>query len=119
MRIDGNGPTYVYALAADPSRAIIMAGHAGNGAYWIDDINGRWASTTYYRDLPQSITLRNYNSPLDSRLDSVAWGPLFGTLQSYPDLTAATRQNGFSYNFPAIAATASGRSRCRPRAMRR
>ena len=100
VRIDGNGPTYVYALAADPSRAIIMAGHAGNGAYWIDDINGRWASTTYYRDLPQSITLRNYNSPLDSRLDSVAWGPLFGTLQSYPDLTAATRQNGFSYNFP-------------------
>lgn len=100
VRIDGNGPTHVYALAADPERAIIMAGHAGNGGYWIDDINGRWASTTYYRDLPQSISLRNYNAPLESRLDTISWRPLFGTLEGYPDLTPAVRQAGFSYNFP-------------------
>ncbi|MCM1028991.1 MAG: alkaline phosphatase family protein [Pseudoflavonifractor sp.] len=100
VRIDGNGPTHVYALAADPSLAIIMAGHAANGGYWIDDINGRWASTTYYRDLPQSISLRNYNTPLDKRLDSIAWTPLFGTLQGYPDLTPAMKQAGFRYTFP-------------------
>lgn len=101
VRIDGNGPTHVYALSADPEKAIIMAGHAGNGGYWIDDINGRWASTTYYRDLPQSISLRNYNSPLDRRLDSIAWTPIFGTLEGYPDLTPATRAAGFNYKFPA------------------
>lgn len=100
VRIDGNGPTHVYALAADPSRAIIMAGHAGNGGYWIDDISGRWASTTYYRDLPQSISMRNYNSPIEQRLDTAAWTPLFGTLEGYPDLTPATRRAGFRYTFP-------------------
>lgn len=100
VRIDGNGPTHVYALAADPSLAIIMAGHAGNGAYWIDDINGRWASTTYYGDEPQTVTLRNYNSPIENRLDTMSWTPLFGSLESYPDLTPATRQNGFTYYFP-------------------
>lgn len=100
VRIDGNGPTHVYALAADPERAIIMAGHAGNGGYWIDDLSGRWASTTYYRDLPQSLTLRNYNSPLDHRLDTISWSPLAGTLAGYPDLTPAMRQAGFNYTFP-------------------
>ncbi len=100
VKIEGNGPTFVYALAADPSLAIIMAGHAGDGGYWIDDINGRWASTTYYRDLPQSVSMRNYSSPLENRLDTEMWTPLLGTLEDYPDLTPATRQTGFYYQFP-------------------
>lgn len=100
VRIDGNGPTHAYAIAADPSRAIIMAGHAGNGAFWIDDINGRWASTTYYRDLPQSISLRNYSNALEDRLDTITWTPLLGSLREYPDLTPAMREAGFKYTFP-------------------
>ncbi|MDE7407995.1 MAG: alkaline phosphatase family protein, partial [Muribaculaceae bacterium] len=45
IRMDNGGLGNVHAIAPDASMAIIMAGHAGNSAFWISDVDGRWATT--------------------------------------------------------------------------
>ncbi len=80
----------VYAIGADPQMALVAAGHAANGAYWIYDHTGNWASTTYYKEMPASVSNRNYLTPLHSRLDTIKWTPS-STRQLSADLTRRTQ----------------------------
>lgn len=98
IAIDGAGVAAVYAIAPDAQQAIIMAGHAGNSAFWIDDNTGKWATTTYYRDVPRSITQRNYNHSISARIDTMQWRPAL-PLSSYPGLPAQKRMYDFNHKF--------------------
>ena len=71
LRIDAGGLGYVYAIAPNAPEAIIMGGHAGNSAFWINDVTGKWATTTYYKDLPTPPQTINHREPTDSRLDTL------------------------------------------------
>lgn len=75
LRIAEGGVNKVHSIAPDASTAIIMAGHAGSSAAWINDRTGKWASTTYYTDLPTSIRNVNHIKPLANRLDTLSWTP--------------------------------------------
>lgn len=99
ISIDGAGLAAVYSIAPDPQQAIIMAGHAGSSAFWINDNTGKWATTTYYRESPAHITQRNYNHSITSRLDTMQWKPML-PLSSYPGLPAQKRQFDFKHTFP-------------------
>ena len=99
VAIDGGGLTSVYAVSPDAQQAIIMAGHAGNCALWINDTDGKWSSTAYYRDFPQFITRRNRDLPLTARLDTLSWRPLLN-VDRYPGIPAQKRHYPFRYTFP-------------------
>lgn len=75
VKLDANGLGNVHAIAPDPVQAVISAGHAGNSAAWISDSSGKWASTTYYKDLPTPLSSLNHRNPLSSRLDTLSWLP--------------------------------------------
>lgn len=98
LRIDGGGAGYAHALSPDASRAIIMAGHAGNSAFWINDANGNWATTTHYREVPTAVTARNYSSPLSLRIDTMSWAPAL-PLDTYPGLPPHKRHYPFRHTF--------------------
>lgn len=76
VAIDGVGLGAVYSISPDPMQAIIMAGHAGSSAFWISDETGKWATTTYYKEVPACISRINYSTPLSERLDTMVWTPL-------------------------------------------
>ncbi len=99
IRIDGGGIGSVYAIAPDASQSIVMAGHAGNSAFWINDVTGKWATTTHYKDVPGPITARNFVAPLSTRLDTLTWRPSM-TLDNYPDLPAYKKYYPFRHTFP-------------------
>lgn len=99
VAIDGGGLTSVYAIAPDAQQAIIMAGHAGNCALWINDTDGKWSSTAYYRDFPQFVTNRNRQNPLSARLDTLSWKPALD-LSRYPGIAPQKRHYPFRYTFP-------------------
>lgn len=99
VAIDGAGLGAVYAISADPQQAIIMAGHAGNSAVWINDNTGKWASSAYYSDMPQVLSQRNYKSDLASRIDTIQWKPMHA-LDSYKGVPAQKRYYPFRYTFP-------------------
>lgn len=50
----------VYSIAPEREAAVLLAGHAADGAIWIDDETGYWCSSTYYK-LPIANWLAEYN----------------------------------------------------------
>jgi hypothetical protein len=74
-RIAGAGITLSYSIAPDAEQAIILAGHAANGAVWIDDNTANWASSTFYKDFPTPAAASNRMNPLKARLDTISWSP--------------------------------------------
>ena len=88
----------VHALAASPEQALALAGHAANSAFWINDKSGKWATTTYYKDVPQVVQTANYSSPLSSRIDTMTWRPAWQVLK-YPSISRQTAYYPFSHTF--------------------
>lgn len=100
LKIDGENIGAVYSLSADSQQAIIMAGHAGNSAFWINENTGKWSTSTYYKDLPSAITKRNYENPISSRLRSMRWQPSLD-INKYLGISDIKREYPFSYIFPS------------------
>lgn len=98
IRMDNNGIGYVYSIAPDAQQAIIMAGHAANGAFWINDTNGKWASSTFYKDFPAAVQNRNYNNRLEFRIDTLKWTPAIN-INDYPDIPLHRTFYPFKYTF--------------------
>lgn len=99
LAVDGVGLSSIYSIAPDAMQSIIMAGHAGNSAFWISDENGKWATTTYYKDVPNCISQINYRSPLSARLDTMVWVPSH-PLDSYDGVPAQKKYIPFRHSFP-------------------
>lgn len=99
LRID-NELGSVHAISCDAQQAIIMAGHAANSAFWISDLTGNWASSTYYKLVPPTVSSRNYKMSLPARLDTMAWKPSL-PLESYYDLPSYKKYYPFRYTYPA------------------
>lgn len=98
VAVDGGGFSGIYAVAADPQQALVMAGHAGTGAAWINDNTGNWATTTYYKELPTMLSARNYGFPLASRIDTMQWKPSID-MEDFIGLSAQKRKYPFRYTF--------------------
>ena len=47
MKLSSDGAAIVYSFAADRESAILSAGHAANGAYWLDN-DGQWCTSSWY-----------------------------------------------------------------------
>src|SRR5450755_2266727 len=60
MKLATGGKARVFAISLKDRAAVLPAGFAGDGAYWIDPKSGDWITSTYYRpDLPEWV--RNFN----------------------------------------------------------
>ena len=97
--MSGNGLTRVYALSPDAQQALIMAGHAGTSACWLNENNGNWATTTYYKSMPSAASLRNYSNSVGSRLDTLQWRPMLAP-EKYPSYSSGKKSVAFRHNFP-------------------
>lgn len=100
LAIDGAGLAAVYSIAGTPQQAVILAGHAGNSAVWLNANTGKWASSAYYGDMPLSASQRNHRQTLTQRVDTMQWKPALD-LKRYPGIPAHKRQYAFRYTFPS------------------
>ncbi len=98
VRLASEGSGQVCSVAADAQLAILMAGHAANSATWINPSDGNWASTTYYRDFPSVVQMRNRNKGLLARLDTLSWQPLL-EFARYRPYISSKRTTPFRYTF--------------------
>ena len=48
LKVSSHGAAIIWSVAASKECAILSAGHAADGALWIDDNNTRWRTSTYY-----------------------------------------------------------------------
>ena len=61
LKIATKGTSIIYSIAKDKEAAILSAGHAADGAFWINDKNGTWTTSTYYSKGAHAL-IRTYNS---------------------------------------------------------
>lgn len=99
VRISGGGVNRVFSIAASPTQAIVLGGHSANAALWLNAETGAWATSTFYKDLPTSVSHRNRLRPLSARLDTMQWTPL-GRAEDYPGLPEHITHYPFRYVFP-------------------
>lgn len=60
LRISNNFQSKVISVSLDPVASVISSGHTANAAYWYDDNNGKWITSSFYVDsLPQWVNELN------------------------------------------------------------
>lgn len=55
LKVATNGLAKVYGVAAEKDAAVLAVGHAADGAFWIDERNGRWRTSPYYPQTAQKL----------------------------------------------------------------
>lgn len=98
LKIATLGKGQVYAVAPFRDAAVLCAGHAGNGAFWINDMTGKWAGTTYYSEFPWWANQYNDGNAADSRIETMVWTPLQPE-GSYKNMTIERFNETFRHKF--------------------
>jgi len=55
LKMATRGVAKVYGVAAEKDAAVLAAGHAADGAFWLDERMGRWTTSTYYPATAQKL----------------------------------------------------------------
>jgi hypothetical protein len=95
LKIASQGKSEVYAVAPNAAEAIISGGKYANGAFWLDDYNGKWATSTYYKNVPWYIDRYNASEAIGNYPEKV-WTQSYSHYVGFP---YSTRTTPFSYNF--------------------
>ncbi len=98
LMIASQGVAEVYSIAPTREMAILGAGHAAKGAFWMNDETGKWSGSTYYGNFPSWVTTYNDREGLDFRIGNLSWGPYL-PVTMYKYLTSETKQVTFKHNF--------------------
>lgn len=75
LKIATRNRALVYAIAPFREAAILSAGHAGTGAFWLNERTGKWCSTTYYNEFPWWLSQYNEKQSPDYRIRDMVWTP--------------------------------------------
>lgn len=100
LMVATQGGAEVYSIAPTREMAVLAAGHAAKGAFWINDDTGKWSGSTFYGSFPNWVTSYNDREGLDFRIDNVAWAPYL-PVTSYRFVTSAAKQVSFKHDFSA------------------
>lgn len=99
LKVASKGKSLVYSIAPEAENAIISAGHVADGAFWLDDYNGKWATTTFYKTIPPYVDKLNIGqTSLSQRLPSLVYEPLM-IADKYSALPYVVDKKPFKYTF--------------------
>lgn len=100
LKVATNGKAIVFSIAPFRDAAILSAGHAADGAIWIDDTNGHWCSSTYYFQSGTSW-LQAFNSihSLSNIVDRLQWQPINQLSGNFSYFMTGGMQKPFKHNF--------------------
>lgn len=98
LTIATQGVAEVYSIAPTREMAVLSAGHASKGAFWINDETGKWSGTTYYGTFPSWVSSYNDRQGLDFRIGEMVWGPYL-PVTAYKYLTSESKQITFKHKF--------------------
>ncbi len=99
LKVATEGKAIVYAIAPTRDAAILTAGHAADGAIWIDDASGRWCSSSYYgAALPAWVSVLNGNAPA-SRIGGLTWKPSSDLVGNFSYFLSGGMKKPFAHRF--------------------
>ena len=100
LKVSTAGKAVVFAIAPFKDAAILSAGHAANGALWIDDINGMWCSSSYYyKSLPGWVQSYNTLQAPINDLRNTTWEPINELVGNFSYFMQTGLQTPFKHTF--------------------
>lgn len=99
LKMASLGKSVIYSIAPERDAAILLAGHAADGAIWIDDMTGLWCSSEYYK-MPAAKWLAEYNkSHALTDEKTTVWQPYSERSGSVSYFMGSGMQKPFSHKF--------------------
>ncbi|NPD91269.1 alkaline phosphatase family protein [Xylanibacter muris] len=100
LKVATAGKAVVFSVAPFRDAAVFSAGHAANGAIWIDDNSGYWCTSEYYGNKVSSwISSYNSVSSPRSRIDNRTWEPENRLSGNFSYFLSGGMQKPFSHKF--------------------
>jgi len=99
LKVATEGKALVYAIAPTREAAILTAGHAADGAVWIDGKTGTWCSTSYYGALPAWVAVRSGYSGISSKIGSLVWKPSSDLVGNFSYFLSGGMKKPFAHKF--------------------
>ena len=96
------GRAIVYSICPERDMAVLLAGHAADGAFWVNDQTGAWSGTSYYGKYPDWAQTYERQKSISSRINKLVWTPYYdGALQSFHYYQNASDADGrdFKHQF--------------------
>lgn len=100
LKVATGGKVIVFAIAPTGDAAVLSAGHAADGAIWLDDNSGKWCSSQYYfSDIP--TWLLNFNSAYapSQTIGRMAWEPMNASVSNFGYFMQSGQQQKFKHKF--------------------
>ena len=87
LKVATQGQSKIFAFAPQKDAAILSAGHAADGAFWLDTQTGQWKTSKYFlNEMPSWILSTNELRSPAANINKVTWQPvmeLSGTFNYY------------------------------------
>lgn len=99
LKVATEGHGLVYAVAPTRDAAVLMAGHAADGAFWFNSDNGLWASTSYYGAFPEWAAAYNAEQSVQKRIAKMQWAPLNELVGKYNYFVSGEERKPFEHKF--------------------
>ncbi|MBR1485342.1 MAG: alkaline phosphatase family protein [Prevotella sp.] len=100
LKVATEGKAVVWAIAPNRDAAVLSAGHAADGALWIDDQTGRWCTSTYYMaSLPAWVILSNNTNGPAKTAGQLTWKPMNDLVGNFSYFMHAGMKKSFSHDF--------------------
>lgn len=98
LKSASNGYSHIYSLAPNSFQALASGGHFANGAYWIEDFSGKWATTTYYKDFYWAVEAENRTGVFSNQTPSLIWQASLST-DKYNNFPYISEPKFFKHQF--------------------
>lgn len=99
LKVATEGKALVYGIAPNGDAALFAAGHAGDGAFWIDDETGQWCTTSYYGGQPIWLSYYNKTDHAANRVAQVTWQPVSDLVGGFNYFVSGGMRKPFSHQF--------------------
>ncbi|MBO5699593.1 MAG: alkaline phosphatase family protein [Bacteroidaceae bacterium] len=103
LKIATEGKAFVYAISPFREVAVFSAGHAANGAVWIDDNTGLWVSSAFYDKLPEWVGYHNQYSNTVLKAPKTVWKPINHLVGNFNYFLSGGIKEPFEHKFKGDA----------------
>lgn len=99
LKVSTSGKALVYAVAPERDAAVLSAGHAADGAFWINDHTGVWCSSNYYGSSPAWLSYYESTYRLSENIAKLRWTPSSDLVGQYDYFLSGTTHKPFDHKF--------------------
>ena len=98
LKVSTEGKGLVYAIAPNRDAAVFAAGHAADGAFWLNDETGQWVSSSYYRT-PGWLSFYNNSGHAAQSIGSLTWEPINDLVGEFNYFVSGGTKKPFRHQF--------------------